>query len=176
MSMDLVGTDIVIRNLRKALTGIPPEEIRAATRKVAQPLIDLARSYAPVSKGDHFFFNAKGETVRVVPGNLQRSIQVLSKWNGDPSGIYVGPKIVRRNAKGRYDGSRVNAYYAHFVEYGTASHRIGFGGEKGPRVKGITPRPFMRPAFDSSAAIMLNQYYKALEALVFKHAPDVGSA
>ena len=172
---DIVGIDQVIINLRKALVGLPPEEIRAVGIKASQPIVDAARALAPVGTGDGFFFNRKGEKVTVSHGNLRRSIQVLKKWPGDPSGVYIGPKAVRRNASGKYTGDRVNAYYAAMVEFGTAAHRIGYGGNKGPMVQGIKPHPFMRPAFDSTKDAVMNAYYRALESLIFKHAPSVGS-
>lgn len=172
---DIVGIDQTIKNIRKALLQLPPDEVRAVGIKCAQPIIDAAKSLAPVGSNTHFFFNSKNEKVVVTHGNLQRSIQALRKWSGDPTGVYIGPKAVRRNAKGSYTGDRVNAYYAAMVEFGTAAHRIGYGGQKGPMVQGIRPQPFMRPAYDSTKEIVLNMYYRLLETLIFKHAPDVGS-
>lgn len=172
---DIVGIDQVIANIRKAVLQLPPEQVRAAGVKAAQPIIDHAKMLAPVGSNDGFFFNRKGEKVTVAHGNLQRSIQVLKKWSGDITGVYVGPKAVRRNARGSYKGDRVNAYYAAMVEYGTAAHRIGYGGDKGPMVQGIKPHPFMRPAYDSTKEVVLNTYMRHLEELIFKNSPDVGS-
>lgn len=172
---DIVGIDNCIKSLRKAMLQLPPEEVRRAGIKAAQPIIDMAKSLAPVGSNDGFFFNSKGEKVTVSHGNLQRSIQVLKKWSGDVTGVYVGPKAVRRNARGKYAGDRVNAYYAAMVEFGTAAHRIGYGGNKGPMVQGIKPHPFMRPAYDATKEAVLNLYMRLLEELIFKNAPDVGS-
>lgn len=172
---DIVGIQQVMDNIRKAILKLPPEEVRKAGIKAVKPIIEMAKALAPVGSNDGFFFNSKGEKVTVAHGNLLRSIGVLKKWSGDPTGIYVGPKAVRRNARGSYKGDRVNAYYAAMVEYGTAAHRIGYKGLKGPMVRGITAKPYMRPAYDAQKDTVLKNYLTLLEELVLKNAPDVGS-
>lgn len=167
----LDGIDDVIKNLEKALLNHPENEVRKIGIKASKPIVEAARAKAPVSSGTHYYINSNGDKVSFAPGNLARSIRVIRKFRNDPRSVYVGPRIVAKNASGTYAGSRVNAYYGHFVEYGTTSHKVGYGGKKGATVSGIVAQPYMRPAWDSMKSAAMKIYMRLLEELVFKSVP-----
>lgn len=96
----------------------------------SQLFVQAARNRAPVSDEVHVHYNRHGERVEIHPGNLQRSIQVL-RLRRAPYSTFVGPRVVK-SFDGVYSGRRVNAYYAHWVEFGHA---------------GVPAKPYMRPAF-----------------------------
>lgn len=74
----------------------------------------------------------RGEGQRVAkyyPGNLSRSFRVLDlKRTQD---VIVGAKLARSGTKGTFGLSRFDAYYLHWVEYGTVN---------------MPAKPFVRPA------------------------------
>jgi len=175
--MKMVGTEKVVQALEKALgKGWTDQDVRKIVRKGANVIVREAQLRAPVSKAQHYYISPSGARVTFMPGNLKNSIKVLPKFRKDPRGVYVGPKVVRRNVSGSYGaGSRVNAYYAHFVEYGTRSHSVGFKGKhvtgKGATVRGITARPYMRPAYDNKAQEAIDVIMRETWRFIEKRVP-----
>lgn len=149
VSVSLSGVPELMAAIKNALQNHKPQEVRKALRPAGQMIVAEAKRNAPVSKRPHTFTTAAGEKVTIQPGNLQRSIQILPVFRKLPYMVYVGPKVARRNAA----KASVNAYYAHFVEYGTAAHNVGYKGKyveaKGGQHPGSTMKPYMRPALDS---------------------------
>lgn len=108
-------------------------------------------------------------------GNLSKSISVkvlpLRKFSVT---AIIGPVVKGRTRRGRKAKVVKNdGWYAHFVEYGTAPHKIkpknkevlSAGGTiLGKEVDhpGTKPRPFMRPGFDKSKAKAVDMIGKKL--------------
>ena len=118
-----------LKELNDALQQLPVKLerniLRGAIRAGAQPIVDAARRLAPVlSDADP----------RRVFGALAKSIHARSVQmkNGMLTGGVVagGAATVGRGK----DKVEADAFYARFVEYGTAK---------------MAPRPFLRPAIDS---------------------------
>lgn len=137
-----------------------PKELRGEVRKkileqAARPLIEAAKAKAPQSQAEHFDYpKSGGEPVRYYPGNLKKSIRIIPYKKSNT--VFVGPKIVKK-AKGKAYGrneKNVNAFYASFVEFGTAR---------------MAARPYMRPAFDSSKGQVLKLAKEGLERVVEKY-------
>lgn len=131
------------RQLDRALKRLPKvlskKVIRGALRESAKPLVKQARS------------NISTNGLRKT-GNLWRSIGTIS----DRSKKFKGS--IRVGARMRKGGSRnTKGFHAHFFEFGTAPRRakkgrLAFQGKNGrlktpKQVKGITARPFLRPAY-----------------------------
>lgn len=149
VNVKLTGTAELVKAIENALKKHDAKSVRKALMPAGKMIVDEARRRAPTSRRAHSFTTASGEKVTIQPGNLQRSIQILPVFRKLPFMVYVGPKVARRNAS----KASVNAYYAHFVEYGTAAHNVGYKGKyvsaKGGEHPGAKMQPFMRPALDS---------------------------
>ena len=124
--------------LKEILDALPKKLqkklLNKAFRKAAKPLIAAAKAKAPVS-GKKSFLSAHGDfkkgarstkLVKHKKGELKRSIGVII-GKGPLAVAYIGP---------RYGSGKANdAWYAHFVEFGTVKQKA---------------QPFMRPAWDST--------------------------
>lgn len=117
-----------------------PKEIRQHLRPSAKVFIDAARDRAPRTNKPHHR-KKNGKIIATYhPGNLRRSIKVLP-LRRMKYGLGVGPYVQRRGkGGGDFKGSRVDAYYAHFVEYGTVKQ---------------SANPYMRSAYDSTRGTVL---------------------
>ena len=138
----ILGLAKLDRKLRR-LPQVALNEIRTAMEAAAEQIVALARSLAP-----------HGET-----GDLQDSIGWT--WGAPPRGSLTLGKIAR-SALGKdltitiYAGND-KAFYARWVEFGTAAHTIkarnfpalGPRGRYGYEVDhpGATAQPFFYPAF-----------------------------
>ena len=113
--------------LKRKLERMPKEarrEIRKALEKGAYDIAETARSFAPVDDGtlrDSIDFNFGG------PKGEKRALA--------ESGLYV-----------TIHAGGADAFYAPFVEFGTAPHEQG-GKYKGSQHPGTPPRPFFYPAY-----------------------------
>ena len=149
-SIRIDGIPELTAALQKALTKHSPDTVRKSLKRAAMVIVNDAKMRAPSSKEPHSFTTSKGEKIKIMPGNLRKAIMILPKWRRDPAGMWVGPKVARRASK-----TAINAYYAHFVEYGTAAHNLGYKGKfvsgKGADHPGSKPKPYMRPAYDTKA-------------------------
>jgi len=153
--------DFILRNMDKRLSK---KVILKAFRAGAKPIIVTAKQRAPVS-GKKTWMTAhrhisKGvqstKIKRKRSGDLKRSIGAIVGKTG--IALWVGPsRGMRREA---------DAWYAHFVEFGTSS--TGWG-------KGITARPFMRPAWDlnnkQTLRIIENELGKVIYNFLKRNAP-----
>ncbi len=154
----LEGTDKLLADIQKALLKHPENKVRRALSKGAEPLVSAAKT--SVERSD--------------TGVLVDSIRVLKKYGRDPLGVYVGPVFKRKRGRSvdgkRPKGEKGNAWYAHFVEYGTDKHNLGYKGKyvsaKGAEHKGSKPKPFMRPAYDTTRGQVLEIMMKEIEKLV----------
>ena len=115
----------------EALKKVPYKERKKILNKAAKPFIDAAVIKAPKSRKKHYRYK-NGEKITYYPGNLKRAIR---KLNFRSSSVFVGPKLRKRVQSGEvFRDRKVDAYYAHMVEFGTT--------EAGAK-------PYMRPAFIS---------------------------
>lgn len=139
------GVDELIKNLRSVLTKHNVNEVRKALKRGAMILVDEAKRRVTVNDG----------------GKLKDSIKILPKWSKDPAGMYVAPRVLRRfTAKTSQKTKDKNPFYAHFVEYGTDPHNLGYKGKflsgKGGDHPGARKQPYMRPALDATAQQVLS--------------------
>lgn len=134
MATKVQGLDRLNRKL-KALPKAVEEEISKAMEQSANEIVALAKSLAPVDRGD-----------------LQMSISWT--WGDAPKGSMVIGKV---RAAGRGAGNLQitvfagggDAWYARFIEFGTAPHINGgrFAGSTNP---GTVAQPFFYPAYRAS--------------------------
>jgi len=149
--------------LAKALNELPEKIerniVRSALRKAAKVIEQEAKQNVPVRSG-----------------KLRDSIRVSVR-------IKDGRPLATVTAGGREKGQ---AFYAQFVELGTAAHAIqakpghalAIGGGTVVRVEhpGARPRPYMRPALDASAAAAVQAFGEQVKRRLTKHGietPDI---
>lgn len=134
--------------------------------------------------GQNIFAKAAKSNLRqngsVDTGELEKSIRVRFKRQSERFG-FIRSYVMAGNAK---------AYYAHWVEYGTATYYTGSGRTVGgayeitPKVAGslflggllrdsvmhpgIRPKPFMRPAVDENFDAAINQVAEYLRKRIPK--------
>lgn len=136
-------------DLAKALAEFPvkleAQVMQSALRGGANLIAERARSLVPVATRE-----------------LRKSIRVRARKNKRTGyvNVYIG-------AGGRRKG---DPFYAHLVEFGTAPHEIRPKGKKSLLVAGVlrevvqhpgaTPRPFLRPAFDSESTRAIDEIGK----------------
>ena len=129
MATRILGLDRLKRKLR-AFPKAVEAEISRAMETSANEIVALAKSLAPVDDGD-----------------LQRSIGWT--WGDAPEGAMVLGKVRSRGAGNLvitvYAGGG-DAFYARFVEFGTAPHTNSgrFAGSSHP---GTAAQPFFYPAY-----------------------------
>lgn len=148
-----------LQELRKALLETVPEHFQGKVLQKAlaagsKPIVRAAQALAP-----------QGKT-----GVLRRSIYAI-RAGRDSNGIYEQRNVTVRSGK-KYQKSNRDAYYWRWVEFGRgvvrAGHRVRKGalgntrdsttdatvlgtpekGFFGADVRAVSPRPFLRPAFD----------------------------
>jgi len=150
-----------IKTLNKLPKVLRKEVRKEILKKAAVPMVEAAKQNVPISTNEHFDYGAttnKGgekDRTRYLPGNLKKSIRLiefLKSWD-----IFLGPKI-QKNPRAKTYGRNernVNAYYAGFVEFGTAHS---------------APQPFMRPAFDATKLTVLSIIAREVEKEVNNYA------
>lgn len=98
---------------------------RRSVRKAAKPVLDTARSLAPVESGD-----------------LKRSLKIRAMKRSRRNKHIVGVQVV--TGKEWFKGDQ---FYAAFIEFGAPGHKF-FGKGDAP----LEPKPFMRPAHDANGS------------------------
>lgn len=164
VGVKLEGGSQLINLLKGALLHQPESKVRRAMSKGAAPIISEAKRLAAKAT---YYQNT---------GVLVDSIKVLRRFNRDPLGIYVGPIYKRKRNKRQVDsggkpkGEFGNAWYAHFVEYGTNPHNLGYKGKyvsaKGAQHKGSKPMPYMAPAYETMGNKALNAIMDELDKII----------
>jgi HK97 gp10 family phage protein len=141
----------IVRNLERYASELKKEK-KKFLAYAAVPLVEAAKSKAPVGSEIHYRYN-RGEIVAAYhPGNLKRSLQVLDLKRSQD--VFVGPKVNKGSSKGEFKGRRVDAYYAHMVEFGTSK---------------MAARPFMRPAWMATESQVKKRVELALRAFTAKY-------
>ena len=120
--------------------AVPKRKRRAALRKAAKPMVAYAQAKAPVLRDRRKVTVTlkSGDRVTYYPSNLRMSIRTLTFRKTKSDAIFIGPKITKRRKGGDEYGktrSKVDAYYAAMVEYGT---------------RNMDKTPYMRPAYEST--------------------------
>lgn len=138
-----------LRELDAGLAELPAavrgKTLEAALMRAAKPILDEARSRAPVRQGGAKRIG-KGSKGRL-PGFLRASLRRARKRASDASAtVQIGPH--RR------------AFYGMFQEFGTSRQAA---------------RPFLRPAFDAKAQEALKLLRDALSAEIVKAAQRIAS-
>jgi HK97 gp10 family phage protein len=123
-AISIVGMDGLLASLR-GLAGdkIAKAALRKALRAAAKPIQKQGVANAPVRQEPY-----PAGTKNRSPGTLRKNIKVRAMRRSRKG---IGIMVSSSGQKNVFAG---DAYYGGFLEYGTAT---------------ISPRPFMRPAFDS---------------------------
>ncbi len=155
MSVTITGVDDLMKTLRKALQKHSVNEVRQALKRGAMVIVNEAKAKVRVNDG----------------GKLQESIKIMPKWSGAPSVLFVGPRVRQRFTKRTSQKIKdANPFYAHFVEYGTDPHNLGYKGKftsgKGSDHPGAKKMPYMRPAYDMKAQEALNVAMEDLTKMI----------
>lgn len=164
MSTDfkIEGLDELFNSLKKLPHKVSYKAILKAERKAAKPIVKAARSKAPMSKLTRVDWWGKRRTIS--PGDLKKSIGTITGRNKTDPTIWVGPKVSRGKKKKKHD-----AWWAHFVEFGTAGYTVRKGPLKGRFFPGQAAQPFMRPAYDKHQKEVVEIMAKELGEIVTNH-------
>ena len=167
-----------LADLQRALDSLPAKIeaniMRAAMRAGAKVIVDDAKRRVPVA-------TPNAENQRLYGGRtglLRDSIRISSRVRRK-----AGKLEIRLIAGGKVKGGG-DAYYAHFVEFGTAAHVIAAPPGARLNVRGIfyksvmhpgsKPRPFMRPALDQNATAAIEAAREYIrKRLATKHGLNV---
>lgn len=132
-----------VKTLEKLLFNLEKEQ-RKVLEYAATPMVSAMQAGAPVGTKIHLrypkrrgarAYRGEGQVVaKYYPSNLKRSFRVLDLKR--TSAVIVGAKLAKSGTKGTFGVGRFDAYYLHFVEYGT---------------RNMAARPFVRPAMIKAA-------------------------
>jgi HK97 gp10 family phage protein len=170
-----------ITNIMKKLGDkLGKREINKAFRKGAKPLIRAALANAPISKKKTWYSmhnnvkkgNFEYKVKKHSAGELKKSIGSVVGRGYKPS-IYIGPR------GGRKSTSNFDAWYAHFVEYGTQGYTVKKDKKiptpngiilikAGTKIPGQKPKAFMRKSWDMTKNKSYTIIKKELKNLVTK--------
>lgn len=129
----------LIKKLRR-VSDNAKRDSRQAFGQAAPVLISAIQGRAPESEGPHSRYSGGKIKATYYPGNLRRSFRKLI-FRQSPA-VFVGPRLDKSGSGGEYKGSRTDAYYAHWVEFGAPG-------------AGLPPRPFVKPAVSAAGAATL---------------------
>lgn len=132
IKVEVEGFDELINELKKiADDKNKRREALVILRQIARPTLNVAKQEVPIEKNNKAHW-ARGK--KIAPGNLKKSLGLITGRSRENPTIYVGPR-----AKRGFDG-----WYGHFVHDGVNVYRKGF---KRKHVKGandkaaVTRRP-----------------------------------
>ncbi len=151
-------TERIIKKLSKMSEDVQKEglkEMKSAARIARDAaranLSSKTKNNTPTKR-----YDAAGNHVATYyPGNLKRSIRVLPLRKARFQ-VHVGAFMPKRTSRGDFRGNKVDGWYAHFVERGTAKTR--HSGYK-----------FMEGAFSSTEPIMKLKILNNLTKIVESH-------
>jgi len=138
-----------VKTLEK-LTYYFEQEQRKILEYAAQPMVTTMQAGAPTGAKIHLRYpksrggrakRGEGQQVaKYYPGNMKGAFRVLDlrKTNA----VIVGAKLAKSGTKGTFGKSRFDAYYLHWVEYGT---------------RNMAARPFVRPAMVSASPAVIRR-------------------
>ncbi|PKA40450.1 hypothetical protein CWR43_28140 [Rhizobium sullae] len=130
-----------VGDLKKAVSALP-KRVEAATRpameKGAEELVDMMKRLVPFKEGD------LRDSIGWTWGNAPAGAKVLTQSDPDERGLKI--TVYAGNEK---------AFYASFVEFGTAPHNVATGGGNksfsgvANGHPGSTAQPFFFPSYRS---------------------------
>lgn len=168
LGFDPKELNAIIRALNQLPVQLQKDLKRKILREAAKPLVKAARGNIKDSDGVHHRYNTpklnkrlrapngKGKKVATYyPGNLRRSIRVLP-LRRTKNKVLVGPKVAKGRSKsgGRFQGRKVDGYYAHWYEFGTSKY---------------PGRKFMRRAFESTRQTIVRKVATGVESSLKKY-------
>lgn len=119
------------RKFKTLIASLDDRTLKDVLIYSAQPMEEKIAQKAPRSRRTHYRYDTpklvrklrapNGRGVRVAtygPGNLSRSIRTLS-FRRMKRSVLVGPKLSKKSTGKFTSQSRVDGYYANFVETGT---------------------------------------------------------
>ncbi len=132
-----------VKTLEK-LTYYFEKERQNILEYAAIPMVRAMQAGAPIGAKIHLRYpkrrggrahNGEGQVIaRYHPGNMKGACRVLDLKR--TNAVIVGAKLAKSGTKGTFCRSRFDAYYLHWVEYGTRK---------------MAARPFLRPAMISAS-------------------------
>lgn len=123
---------LALADVVKLSKGMTKAKRKSMLRPAAKPLVDEAKkivraqTWRSGKRQVHYRYKGGVKVATYYPGNLARSIRVLDfKKSSD---VFVGPKKSSKGeGTGVFKGGKVDGWYGHFLEFGSAKHRpIGF--------------------------------------------------
>lgn len=151
-----------VKTLEK-LTYYFEREQRQILEYAAQPMVQAMQQGAPVGVKIHYRYPKsrggrarRGEGQKVAtyyPGNLKKSFRVLDLRK--TKDVIVGAKLSKGAARGKFGFGKFDAYYVHYVEYGTRS---------------MAARPFVRPAIVRASPAVIRRVQIACNMFAAKFA------
>lgn len=159
------GLEDAVKALKSLGAAFPKKEQQKLLARAAVPLVKAAKANIPESEEVHYRYRnsggakkgkGKGEIIAAYyPGNLKKSIR--TKRLRKSSDVFVGP-VTSRSGGGVYGRGRVDGYYAHLVEFGTA-----FQGGVG----------YMRRALDATKTQVSENIIKGVRDIILKIANGI---
>jgi HK97 gp10 family phage protein len=156
VSFKMSGLDVLDKAVKKLSDKVQKQVLNKAARAGARVVQKRAKSLAPVKSGA-----------------LRRAIRVVTLKM--PKGQAKAAVTIKSGK-----GEKREAFYAHFVEFGTRKHAIGRGSvktqtrtgrpgqQRGAIHPGTTAKPFMRPAFDETEREQLDAIGDTLAKEIIK--------
>lgn len=138
-----------VKTLEKLSYNFEREQ-RKILEYAAVPMVEAMQAKAPVGAKIHLRYpksrggrSRKGEgqaVAKYYPGNMKGAFRILDLKR--TSAVIVGAKLAKSGTKGTFGRSRFDAYYLHFVEFGT---------------RNMAARPFVRPAMITAAPAVIRR-------------------
>lgn len=141
--------DAAVKTLERLAYNFEREQ-RNILEYAAKPMVDAMQAGAPMGSEVHYRYprsrgararRGEGSAVaKYYPGNLRRAFRVLDLKR--TSDVIVGAKLAKSGAKGTFGKGRFDAYYLHWVEFGTRK---------------MAARPFVRPAIIKASPAVIKR-------------------
>ena len=126
--MKLDGLEEIIKNMEAIKDQLKGDPLRSSLRKALTPIVDQAKSLAPVDTG-----------------RLQDAIKTRPLPADDlPAGFTDGQELFVLSSRKKDPDAPDNAWYWHFVEFGTNKNDGG--------------TPFLAPAFDAKGQAAIDEF------------------
>lgn len=123
------------------------KEYQRALHKASKILVEAMQRRAPEASETLYRYKNGRRVASYEPGNLKRSIKQLDHFKSK-SAKWVGPEIMPRGkGRGNFGGSKVDGWYARFVE---------------------KRRPFIRPAAIESGPQAINEMNQFVKQVIIR--------